>query len=36
MTEQVRQAAELLGVMVEDHVIVGNGRWTSFRERGLL
>lgn len=36
MTAQVREAAELLGVKVEDHVIVGNGRWTSFRDQGLL
>ena len=36
MTAQVRRAAELLGVQVEDHMIVGNGRWTSLREKGLL
>ena len=36
MTAQVRQAAELLGVRIADHVIVGNGRWTSFKQSGLL
>ena len=36
MTAQVCRAAELLGVRVEDHLIVGNGRWTSLREQGLL
>lgn len=36
MTGQVRQAADLLGVRVVDHVIVGNGRWTSFKQAGLL
>src|ERR1700710_2130015 len=36
MTSQVVEAAAVLGVVVRDHVIVGNGRWTSFREAGLL
>lgn len=36
MTGQVRLAADLLGVRVVDHVIVGNGRWTSFKQAGLL
>ncbi|WP_422395620.1 JAB domain-containing protein [Roseomonas mucosa] len=36
MTEQVRQAAECLGIALQDHVIVGNGRHTSFRREGLL
>ncbi len=36
MTAQVVEAAAVLGLAVRDHVIVGNGRWTSFREAGLL
>jgi len=36
MTTQVVEAASVLGIAVRDHVIVGNGRWTSFREAGLL
>ena len=36
MTTQVVEAASVLGVAVRDHVIVGNGRWTSFREHGLI
>ena len=36
MTTQVIEAAAVLGIAVRDHVIVGNGRWTSFREAGLL
>ena len=36
MTTQVVEAACVLGIAVRDHVIVGNGRWTSFREAGLL
>lgn len=36
MTGMVRDAAALLGIGVQDHIIVGNGQWTSFRESGLL
>lgn len=36
MTDQIRAAADLLGIVVHDHVIVGCGRITSFRRSGLL
>ncbi|MGI4955516.1 MAG: RadC family protein [Janthinobacterium lividum] len=36
MTRQVRQAADTMGIGVRDHIIVGAGRWSSFRELGLL
>ena len=36
MTAMVRDAAALLGVEVQDHIVVGNGSWVSFREAGLL
>jgi DNA repair protein RadC len=36
MTSQVERAAATLGLTVRDHVIVGNGRVLSFREKGLL
>ena len=36
MTRQVELAAGVMGIGVRDHVIVGNGRWLSFREQGLL
>jgi DNA repair protein RadC len=36
MTKMVTEAAELLGIEVRDHVIVGNGRWVSFRQEELL
>ena len=36
MTRLVRTAASTLSVTLHDHVIVGNGRWTSFRREGLL
>jgi DNA repair protein RadC len=36
MTQEIKQAANALGVVVHDHVIVGNGSWLSFRQEGLL
>lgn len=36
MTREVREAAAVLGIALHDHVIVGNGRWVSFRMERLL
>ena len=36
MTREIRDAARALSVTLHDHVIVGNGRWLSFRREGLL
>jgi len=36
MTREVAAAASALGLALHDHVIVGNGRWLSFRQEGLL
>ena len=36
MTREVRQAAGVLNIVLHDHVIIGNGRWLSFRREGLL
>ena len=36
MTRQVRDAAEKLGVVLHDHVIVARNRHASFRTMGLL
>ncbi len=36
MTGLVRQAAAALAITLHDHVIVGNGRWFSFRQQGML
>ncbi|MBV9654788.1 MAG: DNA repair protein RadC [Acetobacteraceae bacterium] len=36
MTDEVREAASVLSIALHDHVIIGNGRWTSFRKEGLL
>jgi DNA repair protein RadC len=36
VTQEIVQAARALSIVVHDHVIVGNGRWLSFRQEGLL
>jgi DNA repair protein RadC len=36
MTREVARAAEALSIRLHDHVIVGNGKWLSFRREGLL
>ncbi|WP_242010571.1 JAB domain-containing protein [Acetobacter musti] len=36
MTRQVGAAAAVLGLTIRDHIIVGNGQWLSFAEKGLL
>ncbi|MGI4744423.1 MAG: RadC family protein [Janthinobacterium lividum] len=36
MTRQVAAACAVMRIQVRDHLIVGNARWTSFRDEGLL
>lgn len=36
VTRRLVHAAELLGIRVLDHVIVGDGKYSSFKESGLL
>lgn len=36
MTAEIRKAAAALGIVVHDHVVVGNGRWFSFRKQGMM
>ncbi len=36
MTREVKAATGLLSIALHDHIIVGNGRWLSFRREGLL
>lgn len=35
VTRQIVQAGKLLGIDLLDHLIIGNGRYTSLKERGL-
>ncbi|GGG42064.1 DNA repair protein RadC [Caldovatus sediminis] len=36
MTQEIRAAAATLGIVVHDHLILGKGRYLSFRREGLL
>ncbi len=36
MTEELRQAAESLGIVIHDHLVIGRAGHTSFRAMGLL
>ncbi len=36
VTQRLVEAGKLLGIHVLDHLIIGDGGYTSFRERGLL
>jgi len=36
MTAEIKQATAVLNVVLHDHLIIGNGRYLSFRREGLL
>lgn len=36
LTRRLIDAGKLLGVDVLDHIVIGDGRYVSFRERGWL
>jgi DNA repair protein RadC len=36
MTKEIKKALAALGIVLHDHVIIGNGQWLSFRKTGLL
>ncbi len=36
ITKRLKEAGEVMGIAVLDHIIVGDGEYTSFVERGLL
>lgn len=35
-TRRLAQACKALSISVHDHIVVGRGNWSSFRDRGLL
>ena len=35
MTQTVCQGAQLLGIEVLDHLVIGNGVWVSLKEKGM-
>jgi DNA repair protein RadC len=36
LTKQLKNAADLLGIDLLDHVIIGDGVWVSLKEKGLM
>lgn len=36
ITSRLKQAGELLGIPVLDHLVIGDGRFVSLKERGVL
>ena len=36
LTTRLRESGELLGIRLEDHIVFGDGRFVSFKERGLM
>ncbi|MCQ4159539.1 DNA repair protein RadC [Roseomonas sp. GC11] len=36
MTAEIKAAARTLGIVLHDHLVIGNGRHVSFRQQGLL
>ncbi|MFN8545533.1 MAG: JAB domain-containing protein [Candidatus Binatia bacterium] len=36
LTERLKQAGELLGIKVLDHIVIGDGRYVAFSEQQLL
>lgn len=36
LTERIRQSAEIIGLHLLDHIVIGNHRYVSFREAGYL
>jgi DNA repair protein RadC len=35
VTEDIRQAGQLLGIELLDHLVIGMDKWVSLKERGL-
>ena len=36
ITRQLEQAADLLGITLLDHIVIGKGRYVSLREKGMM
>jgi DNA repair protein RadC len=36
MTQEIKHAAQALGIVLHDHIIIGNGQWRSFRQMSYL
>lgn len=36
LTHRLVEAGRIVGVAIADHLVIGHGRWISFREMGVL
>ncbi len=36
ITKRLKEVGELIGIPVLDHIVIGDGKYVSFAERGLL
>ena len=36
ITKKIKEAGELVGIPLLDHIIIGDGCYTSLKEKGLL
>ncbi len=36
VSKQLKEAGELLGIQMMDHIIIGDGRYSSMKERNLI
>lgn len=36
MTQRLKEAGEILGIDVLDHIIIGDGQWLSFNQKNML
>ena len=36
LTRRLAEAGKLIGVEVPDHIVIGDARYVSFRERGWM
>ena len=36
LTKEIVHAAEVMGIAVHDHIVVGRGRWVSLRAEKLM
>jgi DNA repair protein RadC len=36
ITKRLKEAGELMGIRILDHIIIGEGEYMSFADRGLM
>ena len=36
VTKRLKEAAELMGIQLLDHLIIGDGKFESLREKGVI